>query len=208
MVNTELGIYLTADDVVDADIIYDDPADRTLRATVDVVAQATSYLFSGNHTLVLNEKINPYDPGIKNAVTGLAFISDGTNTDVTNINTSISEELYFGFLDGVTVNATPDVKGIRLIDNGAYIFGDFNLDVPNTITGSQGNTTYQGVTINRIGKVIAVDKVARFDNVYQKDVNFSAKPDGTKFYLADKRKYITNGNIVGLYRYNNKGERA
>jgi len=63
MVNTELGIYLTADDVVDADIIYDDPADRTLRATVDVVAQATSYLFSGNHTLVLNEKINPYDPG-------------------------------------------------------------------------------------------------------------------------------------------------
>ena len=207
MVNTELGIYLTADDIVDADIIYDDPADRTLRATVDVVAQATSYLFSGNHTLVLNEKINPYDPGIKKAVTGLAFISDGTNTDITNINTSISEELYFGFLDGVTVNATPDVKGIRLIDNGAYIFGDFNLDVPNTITGSQGNTTYQGVTINRIGKVIAVDKVARFDNVYQKDVNFSAKPDGTKFYLADKRKYITNGNIVGLYRYNNKGER-
>ena len=207
MVNVELGIYLLPDDIEDTDIIYDDPSDKTLRATVDVIVQPTSYLFTGNHTLVLNERINPYDPGIKNAVTGLAFITDGTNTDITNVNTSISEELYFSFLDGVTVNDTPVIKGMRLIDNGAYIFGEFDLDVPSNIEGAQGSTIYHGLTVNRIGKVTSVDKVAKFDNVYQKDVNFYAKPDSSKFYLADKRKYITNGNTVGLYRYNHKGER-
>ena len=44
MINTELGIYLTADDIVDADIIYADPADRTLRPPADADAQAASYL--------------------------------------------------------------------------------------------------------------------------------------------------------------------
>lgn len=207
VINVEFGIYMLPDDVEHAEIQYSDPLDMTLRATVDVTTVPTSFLFIGSHTLLLNTTINPYDPGVKNAVTGVAFTSDDVVSNVVNVNTSISETLYFGFLDGVTINNPPVIKGIKLVGDAAYVFGDFDLDVPTNIPGSLGIDIYQAVTVNRIGKVLAVDKVAKFDNVYQKDLHYVSKPDGLKHYVADQRKYISNGNPVGLYRYNSKGER-
>lgn len=207
LINDELGIYLTAQDVEDTTIIYDDPDERNERATVEVIAKTDSYLFIGSHTLVLNVKNNPYDPGVRSAITGVSYIENGSRSDIVNVNTSYSKELYFKFLDGVVVKNDPIVKGIKLIDNSVYVFGEFDLDVPNTIPGSQGEDVYNGVKIDRVGRVVSVDKVAKFDNVFQTDVVFYPKPDGNKFYLADKRKYITNGNTVGLYRYNNNGDR-
>lgn len=206
LINIELGIYLTFDDVTDTSIIYDDPSDKTTRAFVEVVAKPTSYLYKGTYTLILNEKLNPYDPGIKNAVTGLSFITDGTDTSIVNINTSVTKHDYFSFLNNVTINATPVIKGIKLIDNSVYVFGDFDIEPPSTLPGTQGSNVYKGITVNKIGKVLSVDLIAKFDNVYQNNVCFTPNLNNTKYYLADQKKYIT-GNVPGIYRYNNKGER-
>lgn len=205
-VNLEFGIYATVDDLEDTSIVYDDVNDLTGRATVLLEAKDTSYLYTGSFSLLLNERINPYDPGIKNAITGVAWVTDGTADNVVNLNTSLSDESYFNFLEGVSVNTPITITGLKMLDNEVYVFGDFDLDAPVDVPGSQGSVVYHGVTINRIGQVLSVDRVARFDNVYQKDVCFKAKPDGSKYYLADERKHVT-GNISGLYRYNKAGER-
>lgn len=207
LVNVALGINLLTDDLEDTAIVYDDPNDKTARASVTLICKPTSYLFKGTYELFLNTTLKPYDPGTKSPVTGLAFLESPSKTDVININTSLSDETYFRLFSGAGQVNSYSVSGIKCLGNKAYVFGNFNMEPNSNITGAQGLQDYKGIVVDGTGRVSKVDQVAKFDGVFQKNVEFKSTPDKSKFYLADKRAIIQNPNLAGLYRYNANGER-
>ena len=207
LINVALGINLVTDDLEDTAIVYDDPNDKTARASVNLICKPESYLFKGTYELFLNTTLKPYDPGTKSPVTGLAFLESPTKTDVININTSLSDETYFRLFSGAGQVNNYSVSGIKCLGTKAYVFGNFNMEPNSSITGAQGLQDYKGIVVDGTGRVSKVDQVAKFDGVFQKNVEFKSTPDKSKFYLADKRAIVQNPNLAGLYRYNANGER-
>ena len=207
LVNVALGVNLLTDDLEDTTIVYDDPNDKTARASVALICKPTSYLFKGTYELFLNTTLKPYDPGTKSPVTGLAFLESPSKTDVVNINTSLSDETYFRLFSGSGQVNSYSVSGIRCLGNKAYVFGNFNMEPKSSIAGAQGLRDYKGIVVDGVGRVSRVDQVAKFDGVFQKNIEFKSTPDKSKFYLADKRAIIQNPNLAGLYRYNANGDR-
>jgi hypothetical protein len=88
-----------------------------------------------------------------------------------------------------------------------YIIGEFDLDdIPVGVEGSNGPGIYRGVKITRIGEAVEVNMVPKFDGVTDKQVQLIHSPNHDYYFIADKGQHIT-GNSVGLYRYDQNGNR-